>query len=208
VIAEPGNNHRSEPRFADARLHYPQPSSATRATGGQGSARRVPWHPEGTAHPRHQEPHKLLSAMPEATEMHPECTAKAAKSSLKILQGQLIPLCTGVFPMLCIGRMEPFHRLDCQPTAWPACHHACLLSGRQDGLQTGWLVGLLTCHHASLLHILLAGWPVCLLDYMLAVRQARRPAGLLSCWLVDVPSCQLASHIACKLASKGVRFGP
>ena len=101
---------------AVARLQYSEISDATTAIGGRGFAGREPWLPATLAHP------VTGSRTGSSPAKFPRETLKMPGSDRGYFgQDGLRMKLTGVFPMLCIGEMEPFHPAADRMERFPDC---------------------------------------------------------------------------------------
>src|SRR5439155_22315949 len=102
---------------------------ATRAVGGHGYARRSPRWPEGIAPAPPGALSAPLSGLSKAWKMH----HKAAKASIVSYTQIKFLLATGISPMHCIGRLEPFQPHVCltrQVRLQPPTSHSGVLATR------------------------------------------------------------------------------
>jgi hypothetical protein len=111
----PGSRLRTWPDTG-VRLHHPHLSHATTAVGGRGFARQPASKLTGSRTPP---PHTATgppTAFHEPPETNVSRTWRPGSFAVNTMQSKL----TGVFPMLCIGRMERFQRSDACPARCPA----------------------------------------------------------------------------------------
>jgi hypothetical protein len=109
------------PVLTDARLHHPHLSNAATGIGSRGFSRPLPTQPEGIAHPAIRYPQGLPRGFQEAQETHVSLTWQP--SSFSNITMQL--MFTGISPMHCIGKLEPFQSpelLTMTPNALSALH--------------------------------------------------------------------------------------